>query len=228
MMVRTDEQDSAVHPRDDNPEARCPCVLLLDTSGSMEGDSIRELTAGLEACRAELLKDELSSLRVELAVVTFGSEVTVAQTPVSPEEFRPPALEAGGRTPMGAGIHKALDLMEERIRHYRAHDLDNYTPWIILVTDGKSTDPPEVMESAASRIRAWEKEKRVAFFAVGVENADLHALARIAVRRPLKLRGLKFASLFRWVSKSLAQVSKSRLGDRVVLPNPLLEGWAEV
>lgn len=30
-----------------NPESRCACVLLLDTSGSMEGDKIAALNAGL-------------------------------------------------------------------------------------------------------------------------------------------------------------------------------------
>jgi hypothetical protein len=27
----------------ENPEPRCPCILLLDTSGSMQGAPIREL-----------------------------------------------------------------------------------------------------------------------------------------------------------------------------------------
>ena len=31
----------------DNPEPRCACLLLLDTSESMQGDKIRELNAGL-------------------------------------------------------------------------------------------------------------------------------------------------------------------------------------
>ena len=33
----------------DNPEPRCPCVLLLDTSGSMAGQPIRELNDGIQA-----------------------------------------------------------------------------------------------------------------------------------------------------------------------------------
>ena len=31
----------------ENPEPRCPCLLLLDTSGSMIGEPIRELNDGL-------------------------------------------------------------------------------------------------------------------------------------------------------------------------------------
>jgi hypothetical protein len=33
----------------DNPEPRCPCLLLLDTSVSMRGRPIDELNAGLIA-----------------------------------------------------------------------------------------------------------------------------------------------------------------------------------
>ena len=31
---------------DGNMDTRCPCILLLDTSGSMSGSSIAELNAG--------------------------------------------------------------------------------------------------------------------------------------------------------------------------------------
>ncbi|WP_206514438.1 hypothetical protein [Xanthomonas euvesicatoria] len=31
----------------ENPENRCPCLLLLDTSGSMAGKPIEQLNAGL-------------------------------------------------------------------------------------------------------------------------------------------------------------------------------------
>ena len=31
----------------ENPEPRCPCLLLLDTSGSMAGKPIAELNAGI-------------------------------------------------------------------------------------------------------------------------------------------------------------------------------------
>ncbi len=227
-MSEDREVKDRAEPGGANPEARCPCVLLLDVSGSMEGEPIRELAAGVEACREELLKDPLTSLRVEIAAVTFGEEVAVAQGLVSPGDFRLPALKAGGKTPMAAAIHKALDLIEERVGYYRACDLDNFTPWVVMLTDGKATDDPEVIRSAAGRVRLWESDRRAAFFAVGVGGADMEALAQVAVRRPLRLRGLRFAGLFRWVSAGLTRVSRSRLGDRVELPNPLLGGWAEV
>jgi hypothetical protein len=42
----------------DNPEPRCPCLLLLDTSHSMRGQPIRALNDGLIA-----FKDELAAIR---------------------------------------------------------------------------------------------------------------------------------------------------------------------
>ncbi len=56
----------------DNPEPRCPCLLLLDTSGSMSGAPIAELNAGIQAFKDELIADEIAIKRVEVAVVTFG------------------------------------------------------------------------------------------------------------------------------------------------------------
>ena len=41
-----------------NPEPRCPCLLLLDTSGSMHGAPIRELNGGLVTFRDELVADD--------------------------------------------------------------------------------------------------------------------------------------------------------------------------
>jgi uncharacterized protein YegL len=43
-----------------NPEPRCPCLLLLDVSGSMSGRPIEELNAGLATFRDELSTDSLA------------------------------------------------------------------------------------------------------------------------------------------------------------------------
>ena len=59
----------------DNPEPRCPCLLLLDTSGSMQGERLATLTSGLLTFRAALLADPITAHRIEVAVVTFGSRV---------------------------------------------------------------------------------------------------------------------------------------------------------
>jgi uncharacterized protein YegL len=217
--------------RDGNPEPRVPCVLLLDVSNSMDGDKIRELNAGLPMLRTELLKDEQAARRVELAIVTFGGSVKVAQDFVSPTDFKPPVLTVSGDTPMAAGILKAFELVEQRKARYEASDLDSYEPWIFMVTDGEPTDEENVLIDAHGRIASAERRergKRIAFFAVGVEGANMKRLSALSKRTPLKLKGLSFAQMFRWVTENLTRTTQTKLGDRVTLTNPIAGGWAEV
>ena len=140
----------------ENPENRCPVILLLDTSGSMSGQPIQELNRGLAA-----FKDN--------------------------------------------GVHY-------------------YRPWVFLITDGAPTD---AWEGAAQRVREEEEQRRMLFFTVGVQGADMNKLRQIAPpeRPPVTLNGLDFRSLFVWLSTSMKRVSSGKVGEAVALP-PV--GWGQI
>ncbi len=210
----------------ENPEPRCPCVLLLDTSGSMNGPALDALNAGLQTFKTDLAKDPLASRRVEIALITFNSAVTVVQDFVTADQFDPPVLTAGGMTHMGGAIHTALDIIAIRKAQYRSNGIAYYRPWVFLITDGAPQgEAADIVDRAAERVRTDEQAKRVAFFAVGVENADMSRLAQIAVRTPVKLEGLNFVEMFVWLSASMQRVSQSRVDDQVALPPP---GWGAI
>ena len=205
-----------------NPEPRCPCLLLLDTSHSMQGHPIAELNRGIVAFKDELAADPLAMKRVEIGVVTFGP-VNIEAGFQTPDYWQPTTFSTTGDTPMGEAIEQGLDMIRERKERYKANGISYYRPWIFLITDGAPTDS---WQRAAQRLKQGEDNKEFSFFAVGVGSADMGILAQIAPRGPLKLEGLNFRELFKWLSSSLGRVSASSTGDRVALAPPT--GWTEV
>lgn len=206
----------------ENPEPRCPCILVLDTSSSMGGAPITELNAGIVAFKDELIADALAAKRVEVAIVAFGP-VRVESDFGTADTFTPPSLKANGDTPMGAAIERSIAMINQRKATYRAAGINYYRPWIFLITDGAPTDS---WQNAAKLIREGEETASFSFFAVGVQGARTEILSQIATRTPLMLDGLRFRDLFSWLSRSLQSVSRSQAGSQVPLPSPT--GWASV
>lgn len=234
MIMREDDRmpgDADVNLEDlveftDNPEPRCACVLLLDTSGSMHGPPIQALNEGVRAFKDELENDPLASLRVETAIVSFDSSVQLVQDFATVDALATPELDASGATSTASAVNRAIDMVEERKKTYRDAGIQYYRPWIVLITDGASTDGSSEMRAASDRIRQAEDAKQLAFFGIGVEGANMSELNQLGTRGAMSLNGLAFREFFVWLSSSMTRVSSSRVDDEINLPD--VSGWAKL
>jgi uncharacterized protein YegL len=208
-------------------DQRAPCVLIMDVSGSMEGEPIRELNAGLSQYREEILGESLAARRVDIAIVSFGDRVEVAQHFTNAYNFAPPQLAASGPTPMASAVMTAIKLLEERKDDYRQAGMTYYRPWLFLFTDGAPTDGAAEWNVACEAVRRGEAESKFTFYAVGDSGADFSKLKEISPSRPpLKLKGMAFREFFRWLSNSQGRVAQSAPGQAIaLLPATGDDGW---
>jgi uncharacterized protein YegL len=175
-----------------NPEPRCPCILLLDSSASMSGSPIQELNEGLRALKQDLVADTMAAKRVELAVITFGPVEVVTEF-CTPDLYNPPSLIANNNTPMGQAIELAFEKLESRKKNYRDNGISYYRPWIFLITDGEPTDQ---WQNAAALVHRSEEQKAAAVVSVGVSGANIAQIQQKALTKPLSLQGRKISQEF--------------------------------
>ncbi len=216
---------------ENNPSSRVPVCLVLDTSGSMEGDSINELNEGVRLFYDAVRSDETALYAAEISVVTFGGHASCqAGFSTLEHQSEAPQFYAGGGTPMGEAMNMALDMLEKRKGEYKASGVDYYQPWIVLMTDGMPNGSPAELSRSIQRTCDMINDRKLTIFPIGIgEDADMDVLARFSPKRsPLKLQGLNFKEFFAWLSKSVSKVSQSTPGDKVQLDVDGIKGWAEL
>ncbi len=193
----------------DNANERTPCVLVLDCSGSMRGEPIKQLNIGLKALEKELKEDIDASSRVQLLIIkAFGKDETeVSSDWIDAMNFTAPEMAAGGLTPIGKAMELALKKIEEQKCLYDSCGITSKRPWIFLISDGEPTDYD--WESVARKCCQAQENKKVVIHAVGTEGANLEKLAKFSLNSPKRLSGLKFTEFFLWLSRSVSCISKA-------------------
>ena len=214
-----------------NPTARVPVCLCLDTSGSMEGQPIEELNEGVHLFYEAIKEDETALYSAEISIVTFGGNAECIKD-FSSLEIQPeaPKLSAYGMTPMGEAVNMALDLLEKRKEEYKDKGVDYYQPWLVLMTDGEPNGDAEELSKAINRTANLVNQKKLTVFPIGIgKDADMEVLAKFSPKRsPLKLQGLKFKEFFAWLSKSVSKTSQSTPGETIKLDIEGIKGWGDL
>ena len=128
-------------------------LFVVDASGSM---AARQRMSAVKGAVLSLLLDAYQR-RDKVGLVTFrGSAGEVALPPTSSVDaaaVRLESLPTGGRTPLGAGLLKAHDVLRvERLRDPARRAL------VVVVTDGRATGGPEPVALAGRAARLFAAE----------------------------------------------------------------------
>lgn len=215
----------------ENYEQKCLCVLVLDTSGSMNANgAIDELNKGLKTFKDVTMQDSTTRDRLEIAIVSFNSKVEEVQKAEILPNVQMPTLAATGQTHLVEAIEKAQSIVEERKKYYKSQGIPYYRPWIVVMTDGNPYPQGQDIDGIATRIQNDADNKKYVFFIIGIGNevqdSTLSTLA--ATQWPaVRMADVKFEEFFTWLSASTTAVvtpSQDNTGSSVETPD--VSPWA--
>jgi uncharacterized protein YegL len=203
----------------------CLCVFVVDVSGSMNGEPIRQLNSGLQQFHTDIDNDDNTSAKLEVALVEFGSGVNVLQEPAFVYDFKMPTLTVHGTTPLVDGVREAINIVASRKSAWKNSGTPYLRPWIVLITDG-APDSDQDVDGLAAQIKAAGQSKDFMFMSIGVQGANMEMLKKISMTDypPLALQGLKFSEFFKWLSASMGKIANSNGGSITMDP---VAAWAQ-
>jgi uncharacterized protein YegL len=202
----------------ENYEQKCLCVLVLDVSGSMEGEPINQLNIGIQDFYEDIKDNSTTANRLEVCIVEFSDTTKVLVEPSLADNFTMPILTTKGTTKLVDGVRVAIKKAEDRKNWYKQTKQKYYRSWVILITDG-APDPEQDINGLSQEIKAGMIAKSFNFFAVGVQGARMDILQQISSpeMQPAMLEGLKFSDFFKWLSASMTTITNSIDGEQVDL-----------
>ena len=114
-----------------------PVFILVDVSGSMQGQKIGAVNVALKEMINSFRKIENPKGVIELCILAFGNDEVKVIKPLSRvAEDDNYELDAYGSTPMGKCFENVADLIED----YSVVSSRAFTPTIVLISDGNPTD----------------------------------------------------------------------------------------
>jgi len=203
-------------------EAHVALSLVLDVSGSMQGESIRLLNAAVNQMITEMKEDERLNNIVDLAIFLFGTKGrdSIHQGFRAIADCVPVNIKATDTsTYVVDALEKAVDVTRKRCAAYNKAG-GAYKPWIVLITDGEFHDSNSELDNIGNKMKERESQNKLQFFGLGVDGYDRNQLEKLTNNpgHVIDAKSANFIEFFSWVGKSISVVSSKEIGANVALP----------
>lgn len=190
---------------------RLPVYLLLDTSGSMNGEPIEAVNSGMETLVGALRQDPYALETVHLTVMTFDAEAK-AVVPLTPlEDVVLPQITTPQSGPTHLGL--ALQMLGDQVKKDVVKSTDSvkgdWAPFLFVMTDGKPSDTQLFGEQCAEIKKLGFAQIIGCAAGPKAREDDLRMFCNSVVRLDT-MDNAAFSKLFQWVSEVIAHGNKSQ------------------
>jgi uncharacterized protein YegL len=204
---------------------RLPVYLLLDTSGSMKGEPLESLKAGLQSMLGALRSDPYALESLFLSVITYDREARVLVPLTSLEHFILPTITApdSGPTHLGQALELLCKRVDAEVLRSSGEAKGDWRPLLFVMTDGSPSDKllfkemtPEVKKRGFASIIGCAAGPKAT-------KEELVTLADHVVTLDT-MDGASFMNFFKWVSSTVATGNASMgTAASIQLPPPPAE-----
>lgn len=217
-MSRLEQMRLASADLAQNPAPRLAVCICVDASYSMRKDSrIHQVNQGIRRFIQEIAADQYAVDSIELCVISFGADsakVVHSFAPVTKIDYQD--IIASGQTPMGQAVAFALEELQTRKNNYDHYGITTYKPWLILLSDGESTD--DIRRSSKHALQ-MQKEDLLKVLCIGL-GTEANDLADFQIdRQVIQLKDFALDHFFAWLSKSMSMQSKESPSFDFGIPN---------
>lgn len=189
---------------------KLPVYLLIDSSGSMNGEPILSVNEGLRAMLSALRQDPYALETVMLSVITFDREVKeilplTAVENIQLDDIVPPA---SGPTHLGEALEYLIECYKNDISKKTEKSRGDFSPMLFVMTDGKPSDL-QLFNEMAKEIKKLNFASIIG--CVAGPKAKKESLLQFAdpVVSLESNDSSSFSAFFKWVSDSITAGSKS-------------------
>ena len=121
---------------------RLPVYILIDTSGSMQGEPIESVKVGLSDMMTTLRQDPYALETVWISIITYDKDVNqvLPLTELSDLQLPNIVTPESGPTHMGAALKLLCEKYDKEVNMGSKEQKGDWMPLLFILTDGKPSD----------------------------------------------------------------------------------------
>ncbi len=199
---------------------RLPVYLLLDTSGSMNGEPIEAVKNGVQVMISSLRQNPQAIETAFISIITFDTTARQIVPLTDLASFQMADIKASGTTALGEALQLLSRCIDTEVAKTTMEQKGDWKPLVFIMTDGVPTDDwQKGMEEFRKRKTALTVAcaagakadaaalKKITDNVVSLDTADAQTISRF----------------FTWVSASIG-VSSTKIEDS----GKDVSGWEEL